>query len=401
MMGFFIGQISSSNPLSLSMHFDMKDNNIIIFFKVIKWAIKTILVLFGVIPLSRCSSGYKEKDGKVTFNGKEITDKSFTVLNDQFAKNDSAAYYKEYSISDADVKTFVALDKHYAKDNSSAYYCDEEREGQNYYLTKHSVIIKIRDVHSASFTILGDGYAGYAKDNKRGYIKGIGFDVKDAATLTTVDGRFVKDKYQVYFEQAPVKKADVNSFRILNNSYAKDTARIYYYGYHNELWNGIHEIPCNIASFTLLEYPYSKDNESAFYVYTKINEADAGSFSIVGNSFSKDKNHVYFETKILKGANAASFMIIPHEESLDDFNYTKDNNHIFYKDKMFGEVDMASFKVLGLGYAADNKHIYFHTSIVKNADPATFKIYAHGYGDADAEDAKNKYLEGLKVILGE
>ena len=311
------------------MHLNMKDNGIIIFFKIIRWAIKTVLVIFGIIPLSRCGSGYKEKNGKITFNGREITDKNYIVLNDQFAKNDSGAYYKEYSIHDADVKTFVALDQHYAKDTNIAYYCDEEREGQNYYLTKHSVIIKIRDVHSASFISLGDGYTGYAKDNKRGYIKGVGFPVKDAATLTVIDGQFVKDKYQVYYRQAPVKGADVNSFRSLNNCYAKDTNRIYFYGYHDKANNGIHEIPCNNATFSLLEYPYGKDNESAFYVYTKIAGSDGSSFLVVGNDFSKDKNHVYFKTKILNGADAASFMVIPHEESLDDINYTKDKDMFF------------------------------------------------------------------------
>lgn len=380
------------------MHLNMKDNNLIIFFKIIKWAIKTVLIIFGIVPLSRCSSGYKEKDGKITFNGKEITDKNYIVLNDQFAKNDSGAYYKEYSIHDVDVKTFIALGNHYAKDNNIVYYCDEEREGQNYYLTKHSVIIKIRDAHSASFVILGDGYAGYAKDNKRGYIKGVGFPVKDAATLTIIDGEFVKDKYQVYYRQAPVKGADVNSFRSLNICYARDTNHIYFYGYHDKANNGIHEISCNNATFSPLEYPYAKDDESAFYVYTKIAGSDGGSFLVVGNDFSKDKKHVYFKTNILNGADAASFMIIPQEESLDDINYAKDKDHIFYNDKMFGQVEMVSFKVLGFGYSTDGRHIYFHTSIVKNADPATFKVNDIRYGDTDAEDSDSKFLEGKKVI---
>ena len=379
------------------MHLNMKDNSIIIFFKIIRWAIKTVLIIFGIIPLSRCSSGYKEKNGKITFNGKEITDKNYIILNNQFAKNDSVAYYKEYSIHDADVKTFVALDEHYAKDTNIAYYCDEERKGQNYYLTKHSVIIKMRDVHTTSFTTLGDGFTGYSKDNKRGYIKGVGFTVKDAPTLTIIDGEFVKDKYQVYHRQVAVKAADVNSFRLLNNYYAKDTNRIYFYGYHDKANNDIHEISCNNLTFSLLEYPYAKDNESAYYVYTKIAGSDGGSFLVVGNDFSKDKSNVYFRLKVLKGADAATFMIIPQEATLDDINYAKDKDHIFYNDKMFGQLEMASFKALGLGYSTDGRHIYFHTSIVKNADPATFKVFDHGFGDEDAEDSDFKFLEGKKV----
>ncbi len=366
-------------------------------FRLIKWSIKTVLFLTGLLPFFKCSSGYREKNEKVTFNGKEITDKSFIVLNDAFAKDSTTAYYKERSFSYADVATFEALDEHYAKDEDKAYYCDEYREGQNYFLTKKQTIVTVQNAIPVSFVSMK---YDYAKDSKRGYFKGIGFEVQDVASLTIIKGQFVKDKYQVYFEQAPVKKADVNSFRILNNAYARDTSRVYYYGYHSERLNGIHEIPCKVASFILLEYPYSKDNESSFYVYTKINGSDAGSFSIVGNGFSKDKNHVYTESKILNGADAATFMIFPHDEnSLDEFNYTKDKTHVFWKDKTFGEIDIVAFKELGWGYATDGRHIYYHTAIVKNADPSTFNIYEHGYGDADAEDAKNKYHEGIKVVV--
>lgn len=124
------------------------------------------------------------------------------------------------------------------------------------------------------------------------------------------------------------------------------------------------------------------------------------SFSIAGKGFSKDKNHVYIGSKILNGADAVTFIIFPHDEnSLDAFNYTRDKAHVFWKDKTFGEIDIAAFKVVGLGYATDGKHIYYHTGIVKNADPSTFKTYEHAYGDADAEDAKNKYHEGIKVVV--
>jgi len=375
----------------------MKDNSIIIIFKIIKWTIKTVLVIFGIIPISRCSSGYSNKNGKITFKGKEITDKSFVVLNDEFAKDSSTAYYKERPFNYADVATFKALDEHYAKDKDKAYYCDEYREGQNYYLTKKQTIVTVLDAVPVSFVSINEGYA---KDSKRGYFKGIGFPVKDVTSLAFLEGEFVKDQYQVYFRQRPVKDADVNTFRVLNMCYARDTAQIFYYGFHSDLYNGIHKIPCKAASFSMLEYPYSKDDESVFCVYTKIAGADVNSFSVIGNSFSKDINHVYMESKMLKDADAATFMIVPHDEnSLDEFNYTKDKKNAFWKDKMLGELDISAFKALGLGYATDGKHIFYHAGIVKNADPVTFKVYENGNGDADAEDAKNKYLEGAKVVV--
>jgi hypothetical protein len=35
--------------------------------------------------------------------------------------------------------------------------------------------------------------------------------------------------------------------------------------------------------------------------------------------------------------------------------------------------------------------------VVKRADPKTFKVYPHDFGNADAEDVKNKFHEGVLV----
>ena len=77
---------------------------------------------FGVFQLIRCSSGYKEKDGKVYFNGEEITDKSFVVLNDAFARDSTTAYYKSKSFQYADVATFKVLGENYGSDSRHVFY---------------------------------------------------------------------------------------------------------------------------------------------------------------------------------------------------------------------------------------------------------------------------------------
>ena len=74
-------------------------------------------------------------------------------------------------------------------------------EWQNYYLTKKQTIVTVQDAVPASFVSIKEDYA---KDSKRGYFKGVGFNVKDVASLSVVQGQFVKDKYQVYFQQRPV-----------------------------------------------------------------------------------------------------------------------------------------------------------------------------------------------------
>ncbi len=136
----------------------MKDNGVVIVFKIMKWCVKMILVITGIIPLARCSSGYSKKDGKITFNGKEITDKNFVVLSDEFAKDSTTAYYKEFPFSYADVASFEAVDEHYAKDKNKVYFCDEYREGQNYYLTKKQTIKELKNAVPSSFISLKYGY---------------------------------------------------------------------------------------------------------------------------------------------------------------------------------------------------------------------------------------------------
>jgi hypothetical protein len=163
-----------------------------------KWIVKTMLMLTGILPLFKCSSGYKDEKGKITFNGKEITDKNFVVLNKSFAKDSTTVYYKEWPVGDADIATFEVVDEHYAKDKNKVYYCDEYREGQNYYLTKRQTIMEINNALPTSFEVIG---YGYARDQAQAYFEGIAFKVKDITTLKSIDLHFAKDESQAYLNQ--------------------------------------------------------------------------------------------------------------------------------------------------------------------------------------------------------
>jgi hypothetical protein len=367
-------------------------------FKLLTRFFKLILMLTGVVSFSRCGgSGYQQDGDKVTFNGEEVS-KDMKVLNDVFAKDSTTAYYKKYAIEGADLATFAAVDKHYAKDKNTAWYCDESRDGVNYYLTKHSVIIPIKDAEPASFVSLGDGYSGYAKDSRRGYFNGDGFAVADVATLEIVSGYFLKDKRQVYHGQAPIKGSDPETFRILDANYAKDTAQVYYYDFPNE--GGVTLIPADSRSFALLEHPYSKDATAVFYVNAKMKDADAATFSILGNNFSKDAHGVFFEDKKIPDADAATFTVLPeYENTTQELYFAMDGTHVFWKDKKIAGVDRATFKAIDFGYATDREHVFYRTTVVKDADPKTFKVYPHGFGNADAEDKNRKYSEGKKAEL--
>lgn len=378
------------------MHFDMRDNSSSIFFKVVKWGFKTMLLIFGIIPQSGCSSGYKENKGKIILDGKEITNKNLIVLSDEFAKDSSVVYYKGRAFEYADAGSFEALDAHYAKDKNKAYYCDEYREGKNYYLTKKQTILEVELAISSSFVSVGDGYA---KDSKHAFFTGKVFSVKDKTSFKVLNSNFCKDDIQAYLNCKPVTGSDGKSFELLNEFFARDKNHVYLCQSAGPQKQLVTILRCDAASFRLLEYPYSKDTARVFYEGKSIAGADAASFKVLGNGYSKDFDAVYFETRRLIDADAATFELFKDNKvDLAEFNYAKDKSSIFIEGKKITGADVGSFKILTLGYGADIKYVFYKHVLVKGARVASFKTYADGNGDEDAEDLGNKYLKGEKIF---
>ncbi|QHT66844.1 hypothetical protein GXP67_09325 [Rhodocytophaga rosea] len=364
--------------------------------KLVKWIFKSIFILTGLVSVFRCNSGYKEKDGKITFNGREITDKNFVVLNDVFAKDSAYIYYKDQVITDADIVTFQALDEQYAKDKNRVYYCDEYRESQNYFLTKRKTITIVDKAIADSFTSLG---GGYAKDGRFAYFEGTAFPVKDIATFEGIDRYFSRDQMQAYFNRKPIAGSDGKTFEVIDYHYAKDKAQVYFYGHPGEVKEDIYILPCNPAAFQVLDYPFSKDDNQVVYENEKMPQVHIASFQVLKNGYSKDQNAVYFETQKIAGVDVTSFELYAANDSLtQDFYYARDKASVYWQHKQVKQADVNSFKVLGHGYGSDHTHVFYKTTILTGADPNSFTVYPHGFGDADAEDSRNKYNEGKMVV---
>lgn len=359
-------------------------------FKLLYKFVHLILMITGVISFVKCSSGFTKKGDKVYYNGEEIG-KDFVILNDQFAKNDSSAYYKMKSISEADVPSFEALNENYAKDKTNVFYCDEEREVKNFFMTKRQGVYILEGADAPTFKMIASQSFGYAKDKKRGYINGRAFDVKDVASLELIDNIFLKDKYQVYCYRVPVQGSDPASFQNIGEYYYKDKNRIYTFKNGNEMVI----VPCSPVSFAIIEYPYSKDATNVFHVEHKISGADVATFKKLENEYSKDNFSAYFEDKKIDGADAATFEVDKgYENTTDESYFAKDKNHVYQKNKIFPDVDLKTFQALEQGYTKDSKHVYFDRKIVKGADPVTFECFGLQVGAADSKDSRNKYLKG-------
>ena len=362
-------------------------------FKMIFKLFKLVLVMTGVITLVRCSSGFSKKGDKVYYNGEEVG-KDFVVLNDEFAKNDSAAYYKMKSIPDADILTFEALDNHYAKDKNKVYYCSEEREVKNFYMTKRQGVYNVVGADAPTFKLLGEDNFGYCKDKYRGYINGKSFEVKDVASLELIDHVFLKDKYQVYCNRVAVPGSDPATFKDIAEYYFKDKNNVYTYRNDGDLVI----LPCKKESFSVIEYPYSKDAEGVYHEDKKITGANVTSFIKLENEYAKDKNAAYFKNLKIEGADVLSFVVDKgYENTTDESYFAKDKNLVYNRNLPLKDVDVISFQALKQGYTKDKSHVYYNQKVVKGADPLTFECFGLQVGGADSKDKNHQYLEGKRA----
>jgi hypothetical protein len=366
-------------------------------FSVLKWSIKAIFILTGISSLFRCSTGYREKGGKITFNGEEISSESFVILNEDFAKDSATAWYKRKAIDGADVVTFQAVDDHYAKDKNRAYYCDEYRDGQHYYLTKRQTIATIEGTHTASFITLKNGYA---RDDARAWFEGVPFHVHHVASLSSIDHHFVKDNLHAYADRMPIAGSDGKTFALIDGNFAKDAGHIYYYGYDDEGKFHIKPLPCDRQTFQVLTYPYSKDNAAVFYKDKPLPGVHAPTLQVLAHEYARDKDHVFFKSHIVAGADAATFTLFAENDERTELDsYAKDTHTVYLEGKKITGADPASLKLLSLGYSLDDKHVFYKTKLITGANPVGFRVYDHGHGDADAEDAIHHYLAGKRVTI--
>ena len=362
-------------------------------FKIVKWLLKTLFLIIGSFPVFKCGSA--DKDGEIKFNGEVITDKNFIKLSEEFAKDSTTAYYKSRSFSYADVPTFEAVDEHYAKDKNKVFYCDEYREGQNYYMTKRQTILEVKPADPASFVSLKNGYA---RDNKNAWFNGTYFKVKDVASLVSIDSHFAKDDESAYLNLHPIVGSDGKTFELIDRNFAKDSVNIYYYGYTGEGQNNICILPCDRKSFQILDYRYSKDARKVFFLGFQIKGVDGSTFTLLTEDYTKDGKAVYFLERKIEGGDPESFEVYKENgEFGHDFDFARDKNFVYMDDQKMKDADVATFKVLGENYGSDKTHVYYKTKIVKNADPSTFQVYPHDFGNADSEDAINKFHEGVLV----
>lgn len=243
------------------------------------------------------------------------------------------------------------------------------------------------------------GMAEYVKKNNEIYYKyseeddtGIKIKNVDLNTFKILNDKYAKDDKSVYFSgNKSFEDVDSKTFEVLPNYYSKDKNNVY-----RPINEWIHKIDgANPKTIKILNYFYSKDDKNVFYDSDKILDADVNSFVVLEGdySYAKDKNAVYYSGEKIKGANPKTFKII------SDGSYSKDDKNVYVGREIVKGADPKTFREIPeTNYVRDKNNLYYHFGDVKNLgkiNEKDFKILDNNL----VKNGNEMYYLGEKVNI--
>ena len=199
---------------------------------------------------------------------------------------------------------------------------------------------------------------------------------------------YVKKDNEIYYKYGKeddsgfkVENVDLNTFKILNDKYAKDDKSVYFLG--NKSFEDV-----DIKTFEVLPNNYSKDKNNVYRPINewirKINGANPKTIKVLSQYYSKDNKNVFYDSDKILNADVNSFMVLE-----GDHSHAKDKNSVYYSGEKIEGANPKTFKVISDGsYSKDDKNVYAAVDIIKGADPQTFKEIS---GTNYARDKNNLY----------
>jgi hypothetical protein len=241
----------------------------------------------------------------------------------------------------------------------------------------HEMVIVGADVRT--FEVLSDHYA---RDASRAYYCDTFRESRDYFLtrhnrVTVIDG------------------AQAATFRYLDQNYARDDAGVYF--------EGVRFAVKDPATFELLEYGFARDRITGYYHQVPVPGSDGATFAFVDSHYSRDAKHAFYSTikpgtdgqrptrvtVKIDGAQSGTFVAL-------EYGYAADSGRVYYEGKPLTN-DPQSFRVLQLGYAASRDRVYYYGAPIVDADPSTFATLDAPTDSADARDAKASYQQGRRT----
>ena len=251
-------------------------------------------------PFQKRGDGWYYKDEALNVPAGERV----VPLKGDFATAGDRVFYRAMPIDGADAGTFAVLSEHYAKDRASAYYADTHRQGQEYFLVKHTRVRRIEGADAATFQPLG---YGHARDRVRGYYHQKAIAGSDGASFVALDDNYSKDASHVFYSDIDPRSqpiairsrtlasAQPRSFTVLGDGYAADSTRGWFKGE-----------PLRDATppLEVLEVGYARTATRVFYFGSPVPAADAATFQAnalgASGTDASDARGPFYEGKRVK-----------------------------------------------------------------------------------------------------
>lgn len=226
----------------------------------------------------------------------------------------------------------------------------------------------------------------------------------DVPSFEILSEAYAKDKNHIYCEHRKLAHIDFQSFKVIDGLLAEDKNNIFYNGY---------KVNCDKSSFKVLKkqsnHDYgviAKDKNVVFSVREErfgkvgmrtgvaqtlqpIKNSDPTSFTKFSSYWAKDKHQVYCTGIPYKKANVDSF---EHLQELGVDDCAKDNQFLFNGNgkRIVKGINGGKFKVLNAFWGKDDTQVFSFTtaSIRPSIDVTSFKITDEKGG---AEDKDYRY----------
>jgi hypothetical protein len=222
--------------------------------------------------------------------------RSFTIIDESHAFDNTRVYLNGIPITDADPATFHLLEPHFSADANHVFLQTE-----------------IFSDDPAHFEFL-DG--SLMRDSRYIYwsTEIISEDPANLTVLDSPDYVYFKDSTTVFIQGNPIEGADVGSFSVISDAYAQDKANMYYFDQVIE--------DVDAASFEVIESPYSRDATQVYWMEEVIEGATPTTFQILNLDFqcTADDQHAYYENRVIENADPSTFPADVIVTNCDDMN---------------------------------------------------------------------------------
>ncbi|SKB84724.1 DKNYY domain-containing protein [Dyadobacter psychrophilus] len=207
----------------------------------------------------------------------------------------------------------------------------------------------------------------YAGDDKVVYYEGWLIKRADSQTFQILEGSLSKDAKHV-FSKWSILSDDAQHFTKVEGGLYKDRKHVYRGGYI------VSDDPDNLKFIGEFGYiKYFSDSKGIIANDIRIDSVDVNSFKPLQHGYAVDKSQAFIlqdaRLERIKNVDTRSFDVLTRY-------YTRDKSSVFWRGEKLTDANPGTFKIISEEHhcSCDDKRVYHQHKIIPNADPARFPV---------------------------